>query len=352
VSTFAELRQMGENLARFASIRERAESPADRILIQNKDGVQKLVAGDSEKTLVATVGPTSQPNGVAVVGSRLFLSTIKTMKGKGEAEINIVDGGAVVRTSFGSEIAMKELTDHFMFLSPAKYVPGGWTARFDEGFLPAAARYLSFTGDYVPLSQVLAQAEDDQMYFRATDEHIMSVVGPLTVPEPRTLHFPASLFPAMRGLDAGGGMYVPDIDGPQVEQVQFGAGKYRVISVLFKTYGKFPKVAQDSYTVKVSADKRLLIETLKSLAGRHQYSRVVMDAQDGVFTIKAGDSGAAKLDVECNGTGSLPVNATFIAKVLQAVDGKTATLEFSTSPSLVRIIGDEREWPMLVSPMK
>lgn len=352
MTTFAEWREYGENLSRFASIREKADSPMDRIVVQNKDGVQKVIAGDYSKTLIVTADKTNQPNGRAVVGSRLFLGTLKTLKGKGSAEIRLIDGGLQMQTSFGSTIKMDNIDGYFKMLSPQPYKPEGWTARFPEGFLPAAARYLAFTAEFAPFNQVLAETKGNEMFFRATEEHMMSVVGPIPVDEPRTIHFTDSVFPAMRGLEAAGGIYIPVHTGPQVMQAQFGSGIYRVVTVIYPDNGKFPQVAPHKYTVNVKADKKVLIDTLKSLAGRHQYSRVVMEAKDGTFTIRSGDNGAATLNVECEGTGTLPVNATFIAKVLQVVDGKTATMQFADAPSHVRIVGEDNGWPMLVSPMK
>lgn len=352
MTTFMEWREYGENLGRFASIREKADSPMDRIVIQNRGGVQKVVAGDFRKTIIITVGPTSQPDGRAVVSSRLLLGTLKTLKGKGDAELHVVPTGAIMKTNFGSEIEMTNIEGSFKMLSPKPFSPDGWTARFPAGFLPAAAKYLAVTGEFMPFSQVLAETHGNEMYFRASEDHIMSTVGPIHVDEPRTIHFIDDVFPAMRGLEDAGGIYVPKHEGPQAMQAQFGAGKYRVVCVIYPDPGKFPQVAPHKYSVTVKADKKVLIDTFKSLAGRHQYSRVVMEAKDGAFTIRSGDNGAARLNVECEGTGTLPVNAAFIAKVLQVVDGKTATIQFADAPSHVRIVGDANGWPMLVSPMK
>jgi DNA polymerase III sliding clamp (beta) subunit (PCNA family) len=352
VTTFAEWREYGENLGRFASIREKADSPMDRIVVQHKGGIQKIVAGDYSNTLIITVGPTDQPDGRAIVPSRLFLGTLKTLKGKGDAEVRVTDKGATIITSFGSSIDLDNLTSPFKMLSPQPYVAGGWTARFEAGFLVSAAKYLAFTAEHSPFNQVLAEAKGNKMYFRAADDHIMATVGPLRVPEPRTIHFNMTVFPAMRGLTEAGGIYIPEHKSPQVAQAQFGAGKYRVVSVIYPDAGKFPQVAQHEYTVYVTAEKKLLIDTFKSLAGRHQYSMVTMIAEDGHLSIKSGDNGVARLNVECEGTGTLPVNAAFIAKVLQVVDGKTATIQFANSPSHVRIVGDSNGWPMIVAPMK
>lgn len=350
---FAGWREYGDNLGRFASIREKAEHPMDRIVIQNKDGVQKLVAGDFGKTIIVTVGATNQRDGKAVVGARLFLTTLKSLKGKGDAEIRIVDKGAVMQTSFGSTMAMENLDGYFKFLTPAPYVAGeGRTIRFEEGFLPAASKYLAYTAEHQPFNQVLAEARDHQMYLRSTDDHIMATVGPLEVDGNFTLHFPDHVFAGLKGLESAGGIYVPEHKTQQVQQAQFGAGKYRVVCVILPNYGKFPRVAEHEYTCSVTGDKKVLIDAFKSLAGRHQYSRVTMGAEDGTFTVTSGDNGVIKPNVECEGTGTLPVNAAFMAKVLQTVDGKNATVQFADSPSHVRIVGDKTGWPMLVSPMK
>lgn len=352
MTTFLEWREYGENLNRFASTREKADSPMDRIIVQVKNGVQKVIAGDFGKTLIVTVGPTDQPDGMVMVSSRLFLGTLKTLKGKGEAEVRITTRGAVITTNFGSEIEMDAITSPTKFLEPKPFSPDGWTAKFPAGFLPAAARYLAITADYSPFNQVLAETHGHDMYFRTSEDHIMSKVGPIHVDVPRTISFPDHVFPALRGLEDAGGIYIPVRNDTQVHQAQFGAGKYRVVCVIYPKYPTFPHVAEQGYTATVRADKKVLIDTFKSLAGRHQYSRVVMEASDGTFVIRSGDNGVARLSVDCEGTGSLPVNAAFIAKVLQVVDGKTATIQFADAPSHVRIVGDNNGWPILVSPMK
>ena len=353
MTTFGEWREYGDSLGRFASIREKAETPMDRIVVQNNAGIQKVVAGDFGKTLIVTIGPTNQPDSRAVVSARLFLTTLKTLKGKGEAELRVTDKGLTIQTSFGSTIQMDNLEGAFTFLKPAPYVAGeGVTVRFPENFLPEAAKYLVSTGDFAPFKQVLAQGNGKEMYFKSADDHIQATVGPLSADTKATVHFPDHVFPALRGLSAAGGIYIPEHTGSQVHQAQFGAGKYRVVTVILPNYGKFPAVAEYEYTVRVHGDKKLLTDTFKSLAGRHQFSRVVMEARDGTFTIRSGDSGAATLNIECEGTGSLPVNAAFMAKVLQTVDGKTATVQFADSPSRVRIIGEKNLWPILVAAMK
>lgn len=166
------------------------------------------------------------------------------------------------------------------------------------------------------------------------------------------VHFPGEDFNALRGLGDSGHFWFPDRVGTEAYRGQVYAGRYQVVMVLYPAYPAYP--AQDSFspTAKVFGNKKTIIETFKALAGRHQYSRVVMKASGGAFTVTGGDTGAVKIDAEVAGSATLPVNATYLAKVLTAVDGKNATIEYADSPSLVRVTGDANQWPVLIAPMK
>lgn len=320
-------------------------------MVQNKGGIQKLIAGDTGKTIIITVGETNQADGSAVVAARFLLTTLKTLKGKGQAEIRVTPDGVQMQTSFGSTIKMKNM-DRPKWLTPQLYVPGELEIPFDAGFLPDASKYLVTTAEHVPFNQVLGECRGLGFVLRATDDHMHAEVGPLMAEDHFTLHFPDHIFPALKGFEDKGFIYVPEHKPPQVHQAQFRSGKYLAVTVMYPNYGKFPRLAEHEYTAVITGDKKLLIDSFKSLAGRHQYHRVIMEAAGGKFTIRSGDQGTAEVNVECVGTGTLPVNATFMAKVLSTVDGKTATISYSNSPSLVRVVGDKNDWPINVSPMK
>jgi len=352
MTTFAEWRDIGENLGRFASIREKAESPSDRILIQADKGQLKLIAGDYSKTIVVSVGATEQ-QGKALVPARILLQAIKTLKSKGDAELLINGDGAIIRTSFGSEIAMADMRSHFRVLRPTPYDGTGYFVSFPAGFLADAGKYLKAAiGEFAPWDQVLGRSRKGSFHLSACEDHIMATVGPLSLAQDVTLHFKADLFPALIGMEDAGGIWVPEHTGTLVHQAQIGSGKYRVAAVLNQKYPSWPALALPKYTVLVKADKKLLIDNFKALAGRHQYSRVTLVADGSSLTIKGGDAGAAKVQAEVTGKGTLPVNATFMAKVLTAVDGKSVTVEFGDAPSSVRVVGDKNNWPLLVAPMK
>jgi DNA polymerase III sliding clamp (beta) subunit (PCNA family) len=352
LTSFADLRDLGENIGRVASIREKAESPMDRVVIQVKDKVLKVVAGNFHTTMVYTVGDVTLPDGKAVVGSRLFLQTLKTLKGKGEANIFPTDKGAAIVTSFGSRIDMDNVAGSYKFLIPLPYKKDtAPLVPFPAGFLPQATKYLYATADYAPFEQVLFEAKDGALWLRSSDDHTVGEVGPL----PTDHKFKSTLYPeafqSLRGIEGAGGFWFPPRVGPQVQQMQVISGPFRVATVVRLEYGKFPSVAGGKYACVVKADRKLLVDTFKSLAGRHQYSRVIMEAKGGQFTIKAGDNGAASVVAEVEGEAFIPVNATFMAKTLATVDGKTATVEFSDAPSNIRVTGDT-PWPLVVAPMK
>jgi hypothetical protein len=353
LTSFAELRDIGENLARFASIREKAESPMDRILIQANAGELKMVAGNFQSTIIATVGPTDQ-TGKAVVSARTLLGAIKTLKAKGEADLIIRDDGAVIKTGFGSAIEMPGMEmSKWLRPVPKPWVLDDMTVPFDAGFLPSAVKYLApCIGDFSPYNQVAGRANGTTFYLEANDNHIGVEAGYLPATEAFSVHFPGEAFPALRGLEDSGWFWFPPRHKLEAERAQIYAGKYTVIMVLWPDFPNFPKVADQKYTVTVTGNKKVLIDTFKALSGRHEFNRVIMEAADGAFTIRGGDGGTAKVDVTCDGKGTLPVNATYLAKVLTTVDGTNATIQFSDSPSLVRVIGDKNPWPIRLAPMK
>lgn len=353
VTTFAEWREIGENLGRVASVREKADSPMDRIVVQAKDGLLKVIAGNYNTTMIVTVGMTDQ-KGIATVPARTFLTAIKTLKAKGEAELVLTNVGASIVTGFGSSIDMNNLPGENRMLKPYLFKKGdGVTIPFPEGFLPTASKYITpCTGEHAPYNQVLGQMHGKEMFLKASDDHMGVEIGGLFPSYPLTLHFNSELFPAIKGLEWAGGFWVPEHVPPQVHQVQVMSGKFRVVSVIYPQYPKFPWVADSKYTVKVEGDKKAMADLFKSMAGRHPYARVIMTSDGEKFSIKSGDTGEAQVQATVTGKGTLPVNATFMAKVLATVEGKTATIEYTSPPSLVRVIGDKNVWPVRVAPMK
>lgn len=98
-------------VGRFASIREGAPEPTDRVLVQ-LDGVLKFVAGDDDSTVIVDTGQPASTRGKAVVSSRLFLQAAKTLRGRGDVEFSLDgQGGIVVKTNTGGKVVMPRVGD-------------------------------------------------------------------------------------------------------------------------------------------------------------------------------------------------------------------------------------------------
>lgn len=352
MTTFIELREIGETIGRFASVREKADRPQDRVVIQAKDGLLKLVAGDHEKTVIATVGPTEE-DGVAVVSARLLLTSLKTLKGKGDVFFVVKDNGAELRTGFGSSIVFDNIDiEPPMYLRPKPY-DGGSIARFDAGWLPLASKYLSMSpGDFNPFDQVYAHTTGDDLWFKSNDNHTGVEVGPLPAEGFIDANIPVGLFPALKGLEDAGGFYFPDRTDNKAPQVQIGAGKYKVTSVLHPGAGKLPFLPKMVYNVSISADRKALAEAFKSLVGRQEFNKVTVTAGDSLV-ISGTQIGKVEIAATINGKGKIVVDASLMAKALSTVDGKTATVQYSDSgASLIGVSGDKYGWKVTLAPMR
>jgi DNA polymerase III sliding clamp (beta) subunit (PCNA family) len=352
MTTFIELREIGETIGRFASVREKADRPTDRVIIQAHNGVLKLIAGDHEKTIMATVGPTDQ-DGTAIVSSRLFLTTLKALKGKGEVFFTIDKDGAQLKTAFGSSVTMDNIGHETPMLLRPKPFGDGPVVKFDAGFLPAASKYLDLAvGDFSPHDQVYGSVVKDSFWLRANDNHMGVEVGPLPASEVFDAHFPSTLFSALKGLEDAGGFYFPIRNDTQSPQVQIGSGRYRVVSVLRPGYGKLPSLPKFEHNVSISANRKTLIESFKSLKGRTEFNKVTLNATEKTLSISGAQSGRVEIEANVTGKGKILVDASLLIKALSTVDGTTVTVEYSDGrASLIRVSGDSY-WPVILAPMK
>lgn len=94
----ADLKKIGENVGRFASVRETAKEPQDRIVIQANGETVKVVAGASYGTLIATAHATEQTFR-GTISAREFLTTIKGLPAKREVMLTDLDQGFAIGCS-------------------------------------------------------------------------------------------------------------------------------------------------------------------------------------------------------------------------------------------------------------
>lgn len=109
--SIGDYKSHAEMVGRFASVREGAPEPTDRVLVQF-DGVLRFVAGDDDSTVIVDTGQPVEAKGKAVVASRLFLQAAKTLRGRGDVEFELDGkGGIVVKTNTGGKVVMPRVGD-------------------------------------------------------------------------------------------------------------------------------------------------------------------------------------------------------------------------------------------------
>lgn len=135
-------------LGRFASVREGAPEPTDRILLQF-DSVLKFVAGDDHSTVIVDTGSPVEAKGKALVSARLLLQAAKTLRGRGDIGIELDGkGGAVLRTHTGGKVVLPRVGDSLP----------GWVRPTDE---PANAIVIETpAGLWSDLSKVIGIGPD------------------------------------------------------------------------------------------------------------------------------------------------------------------------------------------------
>ena len=98
----ADLKKIGENVGRFASVREGAKEPQDRIVIQANGETVKVVAGASFGTLIATAHASEQMFR-ATIPAREFLTTIKGLPAKTRVLLRDLNQGFAIGCSLVDE---------------------------------------------------------------------------------------------------------------------------------------------------------------------------------------------------------------------------------------------------------
>lgn len=172
------LRKIGENLARFADVRETAKEPKDRIVVQANGSEVKLIAGSMGGTLIAVVHSTSE-TGRAVVPARFLLQALKNANTKGDYRFVNLNRGFEVGCAL-ERIDFPEV-EHFLRVDkklPVIMLPPALDAQ-EQGSIPLEAdrlvemgNILNATADwfYKPVN-VLGRiyTKDDTVRFASTN---------------------------------------------------------------------------------------------------------------------------------------------------------------------------------------
>lgn len=343
----SEFRSHAETLGRFASVREKAEAPSDRILVQARDGVLKLVAGTENRTVVVNCGP-HPGSGMALVPARMLLTAAKSLRGKGTVEFEVNPDGAVLRTSMGGVVKMSNVDNEVpAWLRP---VPGGSSAVIPANFWPDASKVLTTVLSWAVSGwkQVGLDVTPFGTYLRAADAYTMTTVLATEVGLPT---FYGAIDPefigAIRDFEDEGEMRWTQ------DYLTVESGPYLAVTKFLWHEPKLPYPPEDvlRWDVKVEADRARLVEMVKGVASSEdEFRRVTLvTTSDDRLTVSAWGGGqSVSLPATVSGVGRVAMVSERLLKLLTAVGGKTVTLQWGEGPG-VCITGDRVPWSVFQS---
>lgn len=170
-----ELRYYAENLGHFASIREGATPPSDRIAIQKRSGGLKFAASMFSGTIIIDAGEDDGvgPEGVVFVPARIFLTAVKAMRGKGDVTIDLDDNGNATLNA-PEPMGSLEIPSTDDTVVPTLYRPpalGIDAVRVSKGFWSDSAKVLTvFSGSaFGGYRQVWLEVNERGASFRSGD---------------------------------------------------------------------------------------------------------------------------------------------------------------------------------------
>lgn len=350
--TIAEFRDACEHLSRFASIREKAPEPTDRVFVRVADGVVTLVAGDTDKTLVANLPAGASGSGKALVSSRMLLSAGKMLRGKGEVAFEFASGGVVMKTSTGGKMVIPSVADELpAWVRPSESKPIA-TASAPAGFWPALVKYISAENTLLLASggAVVTRVEDEELvltwahryvYVQAT---LPLLDEPLLCGEAGAL--PLDFVASLRGLD-----------GPTELVIHAGPTHVKSASYLAVVEPTFVKlgaydVSLPTPTTKVTTDRKQLIESIKALPNPDEHQRVTLTTLGSRLGIATHSAGSVEVPAKVTGkAGSITFVAPRLSKLLGAVSGTEVTFGFDADNTAPVEFKEEHGWRVYLAPV-
>ena len=348
--TITEFKALCETLGRFASVREKAPEPEDRILVTAQGGSLSFTAGTEGYSVTATVGETSD-TGWVVVPSRMLLASAKALRGRGEVDVRVEPNVVTLLASTGGKVILKALTSvRPEFTRPTKKAEARFVARH-PGLLVASRVFEAATSKYTPSDRVFMEIEGDRLTFAGTDDRTLARWGldaGRTHEGRATLgSLPRGLFSALRGLEEPG-------------TLAWGAGRVAIRSGRFLVGAlvggevrdlSLPDVEAD---VRVEVDRKALMDALQSMRGEDANARACLVAGRRGFEVADWTGGGSMLlTADAQGNGKVALNAARARGLLAALPGRRACIEFDGSqPRPIRLSTEEtRDWTLLLAPV-
>jgi len=333
---YSDLKGHAAQLGRFASIREGAPAPSDRILVQAYDGELKFVAGcdydESSASLIVKAGPTNT-NGKALVNARTFLSAAKSLRGKGEIDFEITPTGCTMRTNEGGEIMLGNVDTRMPDILPPRANAEPYVA--PKGFLDQAARLLGATTSMAVSAwrQVGLEVKADALYLRGGDSFMYTS---LEIPQASDRDVYGSLSPefldAVRTFDGETSLIVGET------QLVVEQGPYKATTSYMERFPRLPmppKTALPDTYMKMP--RKAFLEAVKTLTDEKVSLNVT--PRDAVLAGWPELTTSLTLKADTYGRGRMAVMRDRLAKLASAFTGDTITVAWNSEET-----GPARLW--------
>lgn len=335
-----------ETLARFASVRENAKEPADRILIQSYGGSLKLIAGTDTKTVIVDCGP-SEDIFRALVSARVFLSAGKALKGKGQVTIEKAPDGVILRVTTGGEVRLPNVAS----MPPAYERPVLIGARGEAaaGLLPSAVKRVTAVADKSGwLEQVVfSVGEGLDVSVRAMDSHMYVEHPDFGLDGAEELPVPVDFVESLRGFEGACDIILSN-------RLTVVCGPYTAVTQpLSKTpLPRWPATTENS---SVLADRKQLIAMVKGTAPHDEHNRVALTASGSSISCSpwGKDDTGISLPAKVDGTGGrIGVTADYLLKLLNAIPTTKVGLAWEAGATgVIRVFGENDPWRQLLAPV-
>ena len=341
--TVTHFREVCSTLGRFASVREKASQPTDRIIVQSTKGTLKLVAGTDDRTVIADCGPAQGDEAIAVVSARLLLSAGKSLKGKGSVWFEGDAKGVTLKADTGGEVRMPNVgTELPQLVRPPKVEMT--SVAIPKDVWPKVSKAVDGIGAkrvdvWASGATILVRSMTDYHYLATRLSGGLDALGEEMDMWSVTQDFIASI----RDFENGG-------------ELLYGSGRTVVRSWPFEAVTSngqdvLPDPKPIDMTSHVEADTKVLLDLIAPLVPLDEHQRIIFDLKAGRWLVTSWD-GKASVTVPFAVEGPpirTAVRMDLLSKALRAWPAKTVRIGFGEGQPIALSNGDD--WTILVAPV-
>lgn len=320
-------------IGRFASIRENADEPSDRVLIQSVAGHLKLVAGSSDRTVVVDCGVSGGEDVMVVVAARPLIQWAKGLRGRGGITLSGGPSGVQLDSSTGASLSLPNITNQLPgYIRPPAITPFTGVP-VPSDFWPDVVKVIeTVAGDVPPYDEVALSALDDTITLTAAGLYTFAELG---LTNQRWVGFdghmggvPASFFESLRPFREAGDLTVDK------DRVMVRSGFYTAVVKLNDKNPGLPP--HDTFvvdkTTRVVVDKRQLVDMVKGVSTQDEHGRVRLTTSKD--RLRLSPWGAHDVGVEMPAKvegkhGTVGVTADLFSKMASAMTGSEAAFSFN-----------------------